>query len=163
MELLFKQKMFSWFGAFEVFDTEGNTVYTVKGKLALGHKLQVYNAAGVHIATLREELMHLMPHFKIMIGDREAGTLKGKLSLLKQKFEIEDCGWQIQGDVLNWNYTVLDKNDNLVMAARKKIWHMTDTYALEIENPGDALMCLMVVLGIDAVKADTAAAASASS
>ena len=45
MRLLFKQRLFSWFDSYDIFDEEGNTVYTVKGELSWGHRLQIYDAA----------------------------------------------------------------------------------------------------------------------
>lgn len=159
MELMFKQKMFAWFGAFTIFDEEGETVYTVKGKPAFGHKLMVHDAGGNEVAELKEELMHLTPHFRITVGGKVLGEIKGKLSLIKQKFDLDFCGWQVKGDIMGWNYQVVDGAGNVIMHAQKKLWHMTDTYNIEVTNPDDALLCLLIVLAIDAVKAEKEAAA----
>ena len=35
MRLLFRQRLFSWFDSYDIYDEAGNTVYTVEGKLAL--------------------------------------------------------------------------------------------------------------------------------
>ena len=40
----------------------------------------------------------------------------------------------------------------LVMTASKELLHWTDTYVLEIAGPKDTLICLMIVLAIDAAK-----------
>ena len=37
MKLLFKQRMFSWFDSYDIYDQQGNTGYTVKGPLSWGH------------------------------------------------------------------------------------------------------------------------------
>lgn len=42
MKLLFKQLLFSWLDSYDIYDEMGNTVYTVKGELSWGHKLQIY-------------------------------------------------------------------------------------------------------------------------
>ena len=34
MRLLFKQRLFSWFDSYDIYDEAGNTVYTVEGTLA---------------------------------------------------------------------------------------------------------------------------------
>ena len=34
MRLLFRQRLFSWFDSYDIYDEAGNTVYTVEGKLA---------------------------------------------------------------------------------------------------------------------------------
>ena len=38
------------------------------------------------------------------------------------------------------------------LAASKELLHWTDTYVLDIARPEDALLCLMIVLAIDAAK-----------
>lgn len=43
MKLLFKQRIFSWLDSYDIYDENGDTVYTVKGQLSLGHKLFIYN------------------------------------------------------------------------------------------------------------------------
>ena len=46
MKLLFKQRLFSWFDSYDIYDEFGNTVYVVKGQLSWGHKLVIYDADG---------------------------------------------------------------------------------------------------------------------
>lgn len=36
MKLLFKQRMFSWFDSYDIYDENENTVYVVKGQLSWG-------------------------------------------------------------------------------------------------------------------------------
>lgn len=35
MKLLFRQRIFSWLDSYDIFDENGETVYTVKGQLSL--------------------------------------------------------------------------------------------------------------------------------
>ena len=46
MKLLFKQRLFSWFDSYDIYDEAGNTAYVVKGQLSWGHKLVIYDAYG---------------------------------------------------------------------------------------------------------------------
>lgn len=39
MRLLFKQRFFSWFDSFDIYDEAGDTVFSVEGRMAWGHKL----------------------------------------------------------------------------------------------------------------------------
>lgn len=55
MKLIFKQKVFSWFDTYSIFDEAGNTVYTVKGEFAFGHKLRIYDSFGAPIACVKEK------------------------------------------------------------------------------------------------------------
>ena len=45
MKLLFKQRLFSWFDSYDIYDEAGNTVYVVKGQFSWGHKLAVISDA----------------------------------------------------------------------------------------------------------------------
>ena len=40
MKLLFKQRLFSWFDSYDIYDEAGNTVYVVKGQLSWDINLQ---------------------------------------------------------------------------------------------------------------------------
>ena len=61
MRLLFKQRFFSWFDSYDIYDEAGNTVYTVKGELSLGHLLRVFDANGFEIGVLKEKILTWFP------------------------------------------------------------------------------------------------------
>ena len=44
MKLLFKQRLFSWFDSYDIYDEFGNTVYLLKGKFSWGYKSVIYYA-----------------------------------------------------------------------------------------------------------------------
>lgn len=60
--------------------------------------------------------------------------------------------WTIQGNWLEWDYQIVDANQNLIATISKELLQFTDTYVLDIVDPQDALYILMVVLSIDAEK-----------
>ena len=60
MRLLFKQRFFSWFDSYDIFDEDGNTVYVVKGELSWGHRLQIYDAMGSPVGRVQEREFSLM-------------------------------------------------------------------------------------------------------
>ena len=68
MRLLFKQRFFSWFDSYDIYDEDGNTVFTVEGKLAWGHCLHILNAAGEHIGTVQQRVLTFLPKFELYIG-----------------------------------------------------------------------------------------------
>lgn len=65
MKLLFRQRFFSWFDSYDIYDDDGNTYFTVKGELSLGHMFQIYDKNSNRVGTLKEEIFHLLPHFSI--------------------------------------------------------------------------------------------------
>ena len=54
MKLLFRQRFFSWFDSYDIYDEDGNTVYVVKGQLSWGHCLKVFDASGQELGTVKE-------------------------------------------------------------------------------------------------------------
>ncbi len=152
MRLYFKQRFFSWFDSYDIYDEAGQTVYTVQGKPAWGHRLEIFNAAGAFLGQVKEDVFTFLPRFRLYSGKTPVGEIRKNFTLFKPSFTLDCCGWQVSGDFWGWEYQVLDSSGGLVMTASKELFRMTDTYVLDVVNPADALLCLMVVLAIDAEK-----------
>ena len=65
MKLLFKQRLFSWFDSYDIYDEAGNTVYVVKGQLSWGHKLVIYDAYGNEVGMVVQKVLTFLPKFEI--------------------------------------------------------------------------------------------------
>ena len=61
MKLLFKQRFFSWFDSYDIYNEAGETVYTVKGQLSWGHCLKIYDAQDREIGTVKERIFTFLP------------------------------------------------------------------------------------------------------
>ena len=152
MRLLFEQRLFSWFDSYDIYDEEGNTVYTVKGELAWGHLLRIYDAQGNEIGCVREKILSWLPKFEMYCDDTYIGCIKKELSLFKPKFSIDYNGWQVEGDFFEWDYSIRNSRDELVATVSKELWKLRDTYVIDIWDQKDAIYALMLVLAIDAEK-----------
>ena len=152
MKLLFKQRFFSWFVSYDIYNENGETVFTVEGKMDWGHKLHILNRDGEHIATVKEAIMTLLPRFELYEGNRCIGSIKKKISLLKPHYEMDFNGWRVSGSFLEWDYNIINKTGATVAVINKEIFNFTDTYSIETVNDADALYALMVTLAIDAEK-----------
>ena len=49
MRLLFRQRFFSWFDSYDIYDESGNVVFTVEGKPSWGHTLHILDRQGNHV------------------------------------------------------------------------------------------------------------------
>ena len=152
MKLLFKQRFFSWFDSYDIYDEAGNVVYTVEGKLAWGHCLRILNAAGEHIATVKERVLTFLPKFEMYVGEKYAGCIQKEFTFFEPRFDIDCNGWQVEGSFWEWDYTVTEPCGALVARISKELFNWTDTYVIDVETPRDALCVLMLVLAIDAEK-----------
>lgn len=152
MQLLFKQRMFSWFDSYDIYDADKNTVFTVKGQPAWGHLLKIFDSNGNEVGTVRQRLFRFLPAFELYEKDRYLGCVKKEFTLLTPRFNIDFNGWRIEGNWLEWDYTVIDGTDRTVATVSKQIFNWTDTYTIDVIDPSNALHAVMLVLAIDAEK-----------
>lgn len=152
MKLLFKQRFFSWFDSYDVFDEFGNVVFTVKGQLSWGHRLNIYNSAGVHVGTVKEVVFTWLPKFELYEGSRLVDVLKKKFLFFKNSYALDSLGWNVDGDFMGWDYSILDSRGIVVARVNKVIFKFNDTYEIDVVNPANALYALMFTLAIDAEK-----------
>ena len=152
MKLLFKQRAFSWFDSYDIYNEDNETIYTVKGQLAWGHCLKIYDARGVEIGTVKEQLLTFLPKFEMYLGDRYLGCIRKEFTFFRPKFHIDCNGWQVDGDWFEWDYRILNSAGSPIAHVSKEVWNWTDTYVINVRDPQDALCALMLVLAIDAEK-----------
>ena len=152
MKLLFKQRMFTWFDSYDIYDENGNTVYVVKGQLSWGHCLKIFDAYGNEVGMVKERILTLMPKFEVYLGKDYLGCIEKEFSLFKPKYDIDYNGWHIEGNLFEWDYSIQDGAGMPVAVISKQLFNWTDTYEIDVRLPQDALVSLMFVLAIDAEK-----------
>ena len=143
--------MFSWFDSYDVFDSDGTTVYTVKGQLAWGKCLKIFDRQGIEVATVQQKVFSWFPTYEVYIGDDYAGCVRKEFSFFRPRFTIDYKGWRIEGDYWEWDYRIFDASVNHIATIAKEFaW--TDTYSIDVDDPEDALPALALVIAIDAEK-----------
>ena len=152
MKLLFRQRMFSWFDSYDIFDESENTVYIVKGELAWGHCLKIFDAEDREVGCVKERVFTFLPKFEIYMSDKYIGCIEKEFSLFSPKYNIDFNGWDVEGDFFEWDYTISDADGVRIATVSKELFRLTDTYVIDVENPSDALYALMLVLAVDAEK-----------
>lgn len=152
MKLLFQQRLFSWFDSYDVYGEDGETIFTVEGKLDWGHCLHILNAAGEHIGTVKQKLASFMPCFELYAYGEYLGCIKQEATLFSPRYTFDCSDWEIEGNFAAWDYSIVSPRLGLVAVMGKVLFQMTDTYAISVSDPGNALCVLMAVLAIDASK-----------
>lgn len=152
MKLLFKQRMFSWFDSYDIYDEAERVVYTVKGQLSWGHCLKIFDRDGCEVGMVKERVLTLLPKFELYEHDEYIGCLNREFTLFKPSYNIDFNGWHIDGSWTGWDYEIIGENGELIATVSKELLHWTDTYVLDIEDSSNALHVLMFVLAMDAEK-----------
>lgn len=152
MKLLFKQRFFSWFDSYDIYDESGKPVYEVRGQMSWGHCLKIFNAYGEELGMVKEKVLSLMPTFEIYMQNQYIGRIRREFHPLRPSYNIDFNKWYVVGNFFEWDYTITDAQENCVATISKELFHLTDTYVIDVVRPEDALGALMLVLAIDAEK-----------
>ena len=152
MKMLFKQRLFSWFDSYDIYDEAGGVLFTVEGKFSWGHCLHILDAHGQHIGTVQERVLTFLPQFELTAYGEYLGCLKKEFTLFTPRFTFDCSDWEIEGSWTEWDYAITSPCQGLVAVIGKELFQWTDTYVIDVEDPGNALCALMVVLAIDAEK-----------
>ena len=158
MKLLFKQRFFSWFDSYDIYDENGSTVYVVKGQLSWGHCLKIFTPTGEELGMVKERVLTFLPCFELYRDGMPIGTIKKEFMLFGNRYNIDCNGWHMEGDWLGWDYSILDSSGQTAATISKQLLNWTDTYVIDVAASRDALPALMVVLAIDAEKCSHQAA-----
>ncbi|MFR7591913.1 MAG: LURP-one-related/scramblase family protein [Longibaculum sp.] len=152
MKLLFKQRLFSWFDSYDIYNEDEQPLYTVKGQLSWGHCLNIYDQTNQHVGTVKEEVFTFLPKFNMYIHDQYIGRIYKEFSFFKPVFHLDCNDWKVSGDWLEWDYQIITSQGLVIATISKEVLHFTDTYVLDIVDKNHALYVLMIVLAIDAEK-----------
>ncbi len=152
MKLLFKQRLFSWLDSYDIYDEEGQTLYVVKGQIAWGHCLKIFDGQGREVGMVKQRIFTLLPKFEMYLAGQYIGCISREFSLFVPRYNIDCNGWQVEGNLFEWDYTVRDGTGLPVATVSKQLFNWTDTYVIDVPRSQDALCALMLVLAIDAEK-----------
>lgn len=162
MKLYIKQKVFSWNDKFSVKGEDEQDLYYVEGEFfSWGKKLHVFDKHHNEVAFIRQKLMSWLPRYTVEIDGREICHIVKSFTFFKQRYELDGLPWHVEGDFWAHEYTVLE-NTREVMRMSKHWFTWGDSYELDVQRDEDGLLCLCVMLAIDAAMASAQAAGSAS-
>lgn len=154
MKLMIKQRVFSFREKFDIYDEFENVKYFAKGELfSFGHKLHVYDLHEREIGSVNEKLLTFPKKFEIVLNGTVRGHITKQFTFFKEKYDVDFNSWHVDGDFLDWEYDVFSGSRPIIHISKQWLaWG--DTYIIDIENPEDEIMGLMLVLAIDAANCD---------
>ena len=152
MQLMIKQRVFSWTDTYDVYDDRGEARYYVEAEMfSFGHQIHVYDKrSGREVGSIHQKFFTFTPEFEIVINGMTVGTIRKKFTLFFPSYEVDFRDWQVEGDFMNWDYDVYSGN-RVVMSISKELFRWGDTYMLRYNDIGDEIPGLLLVIAIDAV------------
>ena len=159
IRLVVSQNLYKIRESFQIYDSEENVKYIVKGKLiSATHNLTIYDSTGKNkLGEVKEKLISLRSplsleshpqDFVLYINGKKLGKIRSRFSFAKPKFKCDFNNWIIDGNFIGSKYKVTNEK-KIVMEVDKKIALREDLYFVYIINSEDELLCLMIALTID--------------
>lgn len=160
-QLYVKQKVFSLSGKFTVKDQQENDVYFVEGSfLQIPKTFSIMNIARDEVALITKKVFSFLPTFYVEVNGREVLTIKKEFSFFKPRYTIDAAGIEVQGNWWDMDFDLI-RHGEVVGRVSKEWFTWGDSYKVQVLNEEMETIVIALVVAIDCVKADEAAASSA--
>ncbi|MGB5946788.1 LURP-one-related/scramblase family protein [Paenisporosarcina sp.] len=157
-QLYIKQKVLSLSGKFTVKDEQEKDVYYVEGSfMKVPKTYSIMNPAREDVALITKKMFSFLPKFFVEVNGQEVLTIKKELSFLKPRYTIDAAGIEVQGNWWEMSFQVLQHGE-VVGQVSKEWFTWGDSYKVQILNEEMESIIIALVVAIDCVKADQAAA-----
>ena len=149
MKLYIKQKILSLTDTFDIYDENHNKKYFAKCDFTiLLHQLKLYQG-NVQIGYVKEHFKLLEPAFSFYLNDELLGKIVKEVTLFRPKYHLDFNDWRIEGDFFGLDYEVYDSKGNIIMSFYKELFAFSDCYCLDIKDPRNEKLCLLIALAVD--------------
>lgn len=109
MQLYFKQRLFSWFDSYDIYNAaDGSVAFTVEGQLAWGHCLHILDPQGRHIATVQQRVLTFLPKFDLYVGERCIGQIRKEFTLFRPSFVLDGSAGRWKA--VSWSGTTASRD-----------------------------------------------------
>ena len=131
----------------------------MEGRKGFARVLDLYDAQDNVIATLQKKTWTWHYTYNILQGDKLLAQVV-RQGTFRPKFQVSGFGWNVEGNFGGREY-VISSPEEIIATIHWSMKGLKDRYQVDIPNPANELGALLVVLAIDCIVADQAAAAAA--
>ena len=150
---LVKQKFRLGGERFDIKDDRGVVNYQVEGSFfQIPKTFTIYDAYGEQVSEISKEFFTLLPRFNIQLRNGSNFVIRKKLTFWRDKYEFDNLGLRIEGNIWDLNFKLLDDRDQLVAEIRKEIFHLTSTYTVTVLEDSYADLVISLCVAIDYVE-----------
>ena len=150
---LVKQKFRLGGERFDIKDDRGVVNYQVEGSFfQIPKTFIIYDAYGEQVSEISKEFFTLLPRFTIQLRNGSNFVIRKKLTFFRDKYEFDDLGLRIEGNIWDLNFKLLDDRDQVIAEIRKAIFHLTSTYTVTVYEDSYADLVISLCVAIDYVE-----------
>lgn len=146
MELLIKKAKITTLDKYEVTDSKGKVIYSVKGELvSFGKRLRIDDASGRGLAEVRRE-KHLTRD-KYVISMREDDIEVFRIDTIRKvpEFRAKQIGWTLKGDYARKDLKIME-GLHTIAHIRTKAFSFGETLRMEVRKESEALAAVALFL-----------------
>ena len=152
MKLYMKQKVFSIWDRYKVYDEYENPIYHVETQfLKIRKKFTIIKDDQI-IYHLKHRLFTFFTHYLDIFDpeDNQIGSIIKHISFLVPKLSIEfmNTNYIIEGEIFAHEFTIYN-NDKLAATISKKWFTWGDSYEIDVDDHEDIDLIVVIVIGID--------------
>ncbi len=158
MKFHIKERAWTLREKFMVRDQGGRPVFEIKGKFFhIGDNLLLIDLAShAEAAHIKQKVLAITPHYEIYQNGAHWASLHEKLlHLFGDRFKIKlESGetYHIDGNILNWDFTVSNERGDLLAQISKRISLFEDSYGVDVAQGVDVPLMLALAISIEMVR-----------
>ena len=150
---LVKQKFRLGGERFDIKDDRGVVNYQIEGSFfQIPKTFTIYDAYGEQVSEISKEFFTLLPRFTIQLRNGSNFVIRKKLTFWRDKYEFDNLGLRIEGNIWDSNFKLLDDRDQVIAEIRKEIFHLTSTYTVTVYEDSYADLVISLCVAIDYVE-----------
>mgnify|MGYP000978459474 CR=1 FL=1 len=150
---LVKQKFRLGGERFDIKDDRGVVNYQVEGSFfQIPKTFTIYDAYSEQVSEISKEFFTLLPRFTIQLRNGSNFVIRKKLTFFRDKYEFDNLGLRIEGNIWDLNFKLLDDRDQVIAEIRKEIFHLTSTYTVTVYEDSYADLIISLCVAIDYVE-----------
>ncbi|WP_061586856.1 LURP-one-related/scramblase family protein [Streptococcus oralis] len=150
---LVKQKFRLGGERFDIKDDRGVVNYQVEGSFfQIPKTFTIYDAYGEQVSEISKEFFTLLPRFTIQLRNGSNFVIRKKLTFWRDKYEFDNLGLRIEGNIWDLNFKLLDDRDQLIAEIKKELFHLTSTYTVTVYEDSYADLIISLCVAIDYVE-----------
>jgi len=163
-EFFMKERAVSIHDLYHIYDAEGIEQYQIKGKLMSLHDYtSLLDMGGTELARIRKKIVSLHETHFIEVNGQMLTEIRSEwFHPIHQKIDAPGLGWQIQGNLLEHDFTVVDKDGNVHITVHRKWMSLGDGYQIVVENDQETVPALALMVALERIMTDRRSASSSS-
>ena len=158
-------KVFTLHKHIDITDAQERVVYEANTKFpSLHDKTDVTDAHGNQVAHIERKVFTLHERHFVTMASGERFQISNELwHLVKDVTNIEELGWQLQGNIVGLNFELYDRDGSIIAVIGQKMFSIHDKYSIDIYKPELEPIVIAILVTLQHMIKDREAASSVAS